>query len=190
MNFDDLLDGATLAEVGVDLCLNGKLRRRYEEISARIAERAAEQEAQQLPGDTRLGGGKAKVDPEQADLDNVVAEMRQWTRTFTLRALPSDGDDGWNALYAAHPPRKDPATGKLDPRDVYGVNQATFFPALLRRCMVDPPMSPERWAKLDAKLSDAQFDKLATAAWTVNRRDGDIPFSPSGSPDPRTSDAS
>jgi hypothetical protein len=37
-------------------------------------------------------------------------------------------------------------------------------------------MTDERWAKLEPKLTDAQFDRLATAAAEVNRRDEDLPF--------------
>ena len=42
-------------------------------------------------------------------------------------------------------------------------------------------MTSERWAKLDAALTDVQFDRLFNACAEVNRRDEDIPFSPSGS---------
>lgn len=176
MQFDDLLEEATLAEVEVPLCLNGKLRAKHSALSAELAEaRIAAQAENADTADTRLskGGAAAEADRLTKELAGVVAEMARFTQVFTLRALPKDE---WNELWAAHPPRTD-KSGRRDARDSGGFNATTFYPALLRKSMVNPEMSPARWEKLDAKISDIQFDKLATAAWLLNRHEEDVPFS-------------
>jgi hypothetical protein len=184
MDFDALLDDATLAETTIALCFNGKLRAEHARIKARIDERTAARDAQKVPGDDRLATRDDAPDPEQPDLDRVVEKMRPYTVEFTLRALPKPE---WTDLFAEHPPRTDRQTGKRNPRDMIGVNYDTFFPALVRKSIVSPELTGERWQKLYAKLSDAQFNKLANEAWAINQTDDDVPFSPSGSPDRPTS---
>ncbi|GGM27175.1 hypothetical protein GCM10011608_09950 [Micromonospora sonchi] len=182
MDFDLLLDEASPRETVVPLCLNGKLRAEYEAVKARIEERAAHaDDGDDLPeGDDRLATRKREPepDPEQSLLDDLEEKMRAHTVPFKLRAL---GRQEWADLFSQHKPRREGQTGKLDPRDSMNVNSTTFFPALVRASVVEPEMSPERWAKLDKVLSDAQFDKLATAAWLLNRVEEDVPFSLSGS---------
>lgn len=184
--FDALIEGATLPEKPVRLCVHGDLRRRYEEVKARVEERAAARDGARTAAsaaaagmtDTRLASKPTDApaderDPEQDRLDELAAQMRAKAITFIVRAMPSKE---YNALVALHPPRTVPSTGRTDPRDYQGFNSATFFPELVRLSIAKPTMTPERWAKLDAKLTDAQFDRLATAAAEVNRRDEDIPF--------------
>lgn len=176
MQFDDLLEEASLAEVEVPLCLNGKLRAKHSAISADLAAALAAAKVEAADGaDTRLskGGAAAEADRLAKALDEVVEEMGRYTQVFTLRALSKDD---WNALWSEHPPRTDKG-GKRDQRDQGGFNSSTFYPALLRKSIVNPEMSPARWEKLDAKLSDIQFDKLASAAWLLNRHEEDVPFS-------------
>ena len=68
-------------------------------------------------------------------------------------------------------------TPDLVPSDLIGVNADTFYEAIIRACVVDPQMSDEQWHALCAALTDRQFDELAQAAWDLNRREVDIPFS-------------
>lgn len=192
LDFDQILDGASLPETTVSLCLNGRLRRQYEETKARIEDRQAHAEAQRMAqiDDTRLGDRpyEPAPDPEQGDLDRIEQEMRQYTVDFVLRGLPAQT---WARLIEDHPPRKDPADKtKIDPRDLLnGVNTTTFYPALVRASIASPEIDDDRWAKLETALTDAQFDRLATAATNLNKRDEDIPFSLRGSESPRSSDA-
>ncbi|QKW15384.1 hypothetical protein [Verrucosispora sp. NA02020] len=184
MDFDLLLDEASPRETVVPLCLNGKLRAEYEAVKARIDERAANADdggGGGLDGDDRMASRTAKPEPdlEQPVLDDLVEKMRAHTVPFKLRAL---GRQEWADLFSKYPPREDRQTGKRDPRDTMGVNATDFFPALVRASVFEPAMTPERWVKLDKVLSDAQFDKLATAAWLLNRVEEDVPFSLSGSP--------
>lgn len=179
MDFDAMLDDATLAETTVPICLNGKLRAQYTRLKARIDERAAaaqQEQAQALPGDDRLATKDPDTapDPEQPELDRLVEQMRKYTVEVVLRALPKEE---WNELFAKHPPRADKQTGKRNPRDMIGVNYDTFFPTLVRETIVSPEMTGDRWQKFYAKLSDAQFNKLANAAWDINQTEDDVPFS-------------
>jgi hypothetical protein len=50
-------------------------------------------------------------------------------------------------------------------------------------CIEDPKLTDEQWERLVARLSDGDFDRLATAANEVNRRldDGRVPFSQTAS---------
>jgi hypothetical protein len=186
MNFDDILAGAKPKQDTVWLCLNGELQEAYEEIAGRIeiraAERAEKAEAEEAAGTTRLATKTAEyVDPEQGALDAAKEALKPWVVAFRVKAIPAESDKsngivGWNELFAAHPPRTDKATGKRVPKDVYGVNFDTFFAALLRLSVFEPEMTAERWAKVDAILSDGQFDRLAVAAWNVNQRVTDLPF--------------
>jgi hypothetical protein len=186
MDFDQMLDEATLPEDEQRLCLNGRLMRQYEAVAARVAERTeahhheASREANAGAGgtDTRLStkaAAKAKpyVDPEQGELDRLAAEGKRWTITVTLRALDTQI---WNDLFAKHSPRRDDKTGAIDQRDSIGVNCSTFFKPLLRLSILSPEMTDARFDKFVAKLTDAQFDRLAMAAWFLNRSEQNIPF--------------
>ncbi|MEU7590640.1 hypothetical protein AB0A95_30660 [Micromonospora sp. NPDC049230] len=186
--FDTLIENATMRRKPVRLSLDGELRGEYELVKDRIAQRAAKRDAARTAaaaaaltggGDTRLGTKTPEAppaderDPEQDHLDELVEKMRAKAPTIIVQGMSSTE---YNRLLQAHPPRKDPTTGRVDPRDYDGYNSATFPPALVRASIVKPTMTDARWAKLDAKLDDTQFDKLYNAAAQVNRRDEDIPF--------------
>jgi hypothetical protein len=84
--------------------------------------------------------------------------------------------DRWRALVAEHPPRRDGDNGIVD-SDRIGVNAETFYDAIIRACLVDPELDDDEWAQLVDALTDRQYDDIADAAWSLNRREVDIPFS-------------
>jgi hypothetical protein len=175
--FDQILDEASPAEERVALCLNGRLRREHREVSERIAERdRAAAAAAEI--DTRMTSKAAKPD----DLDNRLAEleesMREQSIVLVLHALAAER---WNELWSLHPARVG-ADGKRDPRDHAGINASTFYHSLARSSVVEPAMTDRQWDTFLTKINDAQFDKIATAAWLLNRRDEDVPFLLAGSP--------
>lgn len=190
------------AEEEVFICLDGKKRRQYEAVKARIDERAAAREieaaerdeqtaraaATTVPvNDDRLSTKKpaaaaaaadepAPRDPEQDLLEQLVRDMKTKTVRFLVHSV---GTARWNELVAAHPMRKDPATGRFDARDVAagGFNPSTFYVDLVRHSIVEPAMTDARYASLLKKVTDSQFDKLAQAAANVNRQEpDDLPF--------------
>lgn len=171
MDFDRMLEDGSPPETGVPICMNGKLRRQYEEVKARVEAHETSGDADEA--DTRLGGvpsGPA-VDEDRALLDDLRAQMREWTQVFTVRAMD---EQDFRRLVEQHPPRtKD---GKNDPRDYDGVNSETYYPALVKASIAEPEMTDERWAKLVKKLTPGQRAKLSDAAVLVNGREEDIPF--------------
>jgi hypothetical protein len=132
-----------------------------------------------LPPNNKLGG-----DPERqriaAEMDRLRAEMQADTIPFALVALP---DADFQALVDAHPPRRN--GDELHPLDAeVGYNRATFFPALIRACTVEPELDAEDWDLLfgkDVGLGFGQVAQLSAAADRVNGTRVDVPFSPAAS---------
>ncbi len=157
-----LLASARLAERSVELCLRGDLVAKMQDLHRQLIDAEKLEEAA-----GSLDGGQARVLAEQ--LDAVREEMRAHTVEMTFRALPRRK---WTALVAEHPPRED-----NDVDRVGGLNHDSFFDAAVRACLAEPTFDEADWAALDDVLSDAQWNTLANAAWAVNARDVDVPFS-------------
>lgn len=202
-----LADPDTVAtEDTVHICIDGKSRREYHEVKARIAERrdaavaaavaAWEADNPEAPAngpkDDRMNTKRPAVtlpptpeeilaalprDSEQDLLEQLVKKMKAKTIPFLIRAV---GSPRWNELVAAHPPRKDPGTGRIDQRDLNGgglFNVSTFYVQLVRESIIKPAMTDARYAALLPKLDDVQFTKIAQAAADVNSlEDNDLPF--------------
>lgn len=160
-----LLKQAKRRETTEDVCLRGDLVGEQEQLQRQLA---------QLPKSDKLGG-----DPERqritAELERLLAEMRDATVTFTLRALP---DADFQRLVDEHPPRRDgdePNRGDAQA----GYNRATFSRALIRACVVDPLLDDEDWHLVFAEALDPlQVTRLYMAAARVNGGNADVPFSP------------
>lgn len=160
-DLDALLGAARLPESTVPLCLRGDLQAEWETLERQLAE------AKQR-GDRRLVGS-----PEEAalarQLRDLEAQMQDSTITLRLRALPRRE---FMKLVEKHPARKDNQVDRM-----VGVNQATFYDALIGACIVEPEIDEERLTRLLDALTDAQFNKLANTAWELNRSDVSVPFS-------------
>lgn len=176
MDVKDLIRSARLPERTVAVCLRADLVDEYE--------RVEREHAAGPVYDSLAAGGR-----HTRDLEDRLAELRQvmaeHTLTVTLRALTHPA---FRALVDEHPPRQTP-DGGVDDRDAgMGVNRNSFPAALVRACAVAPVLDAEDWqVLLEERLTDAQFDALFEAAWTLNRRGVDVPFSSAGSPPTRTS---
>lgn len=163
-DFSSLLASAKLPERTVPTCLRGDLVADHE-----AAERELEA-AQKAAGNSLAGGGVGDIVDRIEALETL---MRDSTYPFRFRALPKAA---WRALCAEHPPRRGD-DGEAVETDRIGVNAETFYDAIIRACLVDPSPSDEEWPALFDALTDRQYDGLAEAAWAVNRREIDIPFS-------------
>jgi hypothetical protein len=163
-NFKTMLAEAKLPESTVMICLRGDLAADHE-AAERELKRAEEASADSLAG----SGAGELVDRIEA----LEVQMREHTYEFRLRALPKPR---WRALVAEHPPRRDGDNGIVD-SDRIGVNAETFYDAIIRACLVDPELDDDEWAQLVDALTDRQYDDIADAAWSLNRREVDIPFS-------------
>lgn len=183
----ELIATAKPAEATVPICLRGDLVAQMEDLE-REYERARRQPA--------AARGKEDPDPRAEFIGQTRAlqsEMEQATVIFRLRKL---APAKYQALRAAHPPRRDDED-KLDQGDAnLGFNRDTFFPALVRLSTYEPQLSEQEWRKLlgdseteaarlaeagedaeDGVLSFHQTSELAGAAYSVNEREVRVPFS-------------
>lgn len=156
------LAGAKLPERSVELCLRGDLLAQLQDLQRDLID------AERAPSDASLADlGTPHRIAEQ--IQGLREEMAEHSITVRFRALPRRQ---WSKLVAAHPPRPD------ERADVaLGVNVETYVDALIRACMVDPVFDDDDWAALDEALSDAQWQALTAAAWAVNAKDVEVPFS-------------
>lgn len=175
-NFKSMLAEAALPETVVPVCLRGDLAADHE-----VLERELEQ-AQKQATDSLAGNGAAEIAERIRGLEE---QMREHTYDFRLRALPRRA---WRDLVAAHPPRRGDDNEIVD-ADRMGVNGETFFDAMIRACLVDPELADEEWAALNEALTDRQYDSISDAAWALNRREIDVPFSRAASRMRERSDA-
>lgn len=166
--FKALLAAARLPERTVPICLRGDLTAEFEELERQL------EDAQRNPhASLEDVAGTAGIAERMEELrEDMIAHTYQ----FRLRAMTRPR---WRTFIAEHPPRKDEESGEVDERDRYvGVNTDTFYPALVRASVVDPQLDDAEWSLLlDQALTDRQFDTLSSAAWGLNRRDVDVPFS-------------
>ncbi|MFG3710127.1 hypothetical protein [Micromonospora sp. NPDC047730] len=162
-----LIRGAKLPETTVSVCLAADLVAQFEQRERELVN------ARRAAGSSLAGSSKARELAEQ--IEALRQEMAESTVDFRLRAMPRPE---WRAFVAAHPPRKVEG-GKVHEDDAHlGVNAETFFDALVQKSTVSPELDAEDWRLLlDEKLTDRQFDELSNAAWALNRREVDVPFS-------------
>jgi hypothetical protein len=160
-----LIREAKLPEDTVPICLRADLQAEFERLERDL------ERAERTTADSLAGNGARQV-AEQ--IEALRQQMTDATVAFRLRAMPRPA---WREFTAGHPPRKD--GDDIDDRDqLLGVNVDTFFEALVRASVVEPELDGEDWdLLLGDKLTDRQFDHLAQAAWALNRRDVDVPFS-------------
>lgn len=185
LDFDALLNGASLPEATVPICLDGRLVRAYEEVRTRVEARTSEGAGPQV-GPVPLGAkGEPARDPEQDELDRLTGLVEAKSALFVVRAMSRDAFLELTAR-PEFKARIDLKTGEIDFRDArMRMNTATFIPGLVEASLVDPDVSVDgRWEQLRAVLTSAQMARLFAAAWDINQEDRDIPFSLSASPSP------
>jgi len=162
-----LIKSAKLPERSVMICLDQGL----------VADKEAlERKLEQMDGPATLEGDpRAAVRRQITALD---AEMAERSVEFRFRAMPRQA---YTALLKSFPPRDGDRTDQ-----VVGTNYDEFTEAMIRRCAVAPELDAADWTTLlgdgtdtnPGVLSSGQYDTLANTAWSANRRDADVPFSP------------
>lgn len=164
---DAILEGAKKPETTVKLCLRSDLQVQWEQLEAELQ---AEDQAEALTL-ARAVSKRAKELAEQ--VRDLQAQMEKSTVVLTLRAMDRAP---WKELRAEHPPRPEsPMDWRLQ------FNEETFYDALIAKSVVNPVLTEEQLAKLLDSLTSGQFDKLANAAWSLNRSDVSAPFSATAS---------
>lgn len=155
-DIQEWLDGATLRELTVPVCLDGVA-------SAELEERQAELDGLGEWEPTSMGEANPAV-MLIGQIESARARARAGTRSFRFRAM---GHLAYSGLMAAHPAPE----GSKELFDA-----ATFLPVLLERCCVEPVLSaPQVMTLLDA-VNDGQARQLFGAALLVNEEPSPVPF--------------
>jgi hypothetical protein len=170
------------------ICFNSALM-------ADIANEERELEAMPAGSAGSLAGDPRR--PVAQKIEAMRAQMREDSEEFRFRAL---GRAAFRKLVASFPPREGNKGDKM-----LGYNEEALFVGVVRASLISPVLDDEDWLNLlgddallgvdpaadadiaaeddeprepvDPALSHAQFELLSDAAWSVNRRDTDIPFS-------------
>lgn len=171
MNIDDLLAQAKPAERTIRLCLRGDLQAAWEQLDHDRAKAQAEDRSDSLAGSPATAIAR--------QMQDLAEQMEAATVTFRLRALPRKA---YQALVAAHPPRRGPDGGVVADDAEHDLNTATFWEPLIKATTVEPDLTEGHWERLLGEiLSDRQFEQLAIAALAACRGNVDIPFSSAAS---------
>lgn len=160
--FADILAQARLPEATVTLCLRGDLAAEWGDLERQLADAStsAPSLAERSP---------ARIIAEQ--MEDLRARMVASAVTIRLRALPAPV---WGQLYAERPIRaKDSGESEQAWRDRW----YAWVADLVSRCAIDPVMTVEEVGQLVDVLSGVQWDELSNAAWLLNERKVEIPFS-------------
>ena len=192
-DFDAILTAARLPEDVVPVCTRGDLVAEYTRLDRELA-----QARLQAAADPRAAGTGA---PDlAARLSDLHEQITAATVPFRVRAL---SPKRWVELAEQHPPRRQP-DGSVHPHDTGpGVNNETFFPALIRESTIEPVLRDETWTALldpaGTLLNQEQRIRLGRACWDLNKQEPDVPFSradwlsrrisASGSPSPEPSES-
>lgn len=165
VDLDGWLDGFRPAERSVPVCRDGDLIAALQE-SQRLLDEA--ETARKAAGASLASGTRSRELAEQ--IETLRAQMQ--ANMLTVRVRQLQPRKAYRDLKLAHPPREG------NDRDrVVGANEDTFFDALVRACVVEPVFSDAQWERFNSALSDGQWQELVTAAWAVNERSVDVPFS-------------
>jgi hypothetical protein len=151
-----------MPERSAELCLRGDLVAKTQDLLRQL------KDAQDREKTGSLDGGESLV--LAREIDALRKEMQEHSITFVFRGLPRPQ---WTKLTTEHPPRDGDEHDRL-----LGLNRETFYEAMVRASLAEPVLDEADWAALEPVLSDGQFQALANAAWAVNARDVDVPFSP------------
>lgn len=152
-----LLEGASPRETTVTVCLAGDAAADLE---------ALEQELGQLGEWQPTSMGETNPAYElQKRVEAARQRVRDESVEFRFRAL---GHRAYSNLIAAHPAPE----GSKEPYDA-----ATFLPAVLAACCVEPSLTPAQVDRLLDVVNDGTARVLFGAALTVNEEPSPLPFS-------------
>jgi hypothetical protein len=167
-----ILARATRPRRAVKVCLAGHIVAEMERLDSELV-------AIDRPAERLNTGGAVRALEKQLD------ELRTQAEADTIEiVLEAVSRTRWHELVAAHPPRKEP-DGTVNPADkMAGINEATFYDAIIRACWVTPEVDEATQTALLDQLTDRQYDQVGSAAWAVNRHEVSIPLSRAGSRTP------
>lgn len=152
-SIDDLLNTAQHRTIPVRVCARGDLVDRHAVLVAQLERVTVDSLA---PGD----------DARQIAVEIVAVEdeMEASTVTFIVASIPRRQ---WADLLAKHPPRKEDVGSDH--------NRATFPPAVVAACVVEPELTVEQATRLDETLPPGEWVKLWMAAVSLNTTENPHP---------------
>ncbi|MER7361943.1 hypothetical protein [Nonomuraea wenchangensis] len=159
----DIIGRVKRPEKTVPICLAGDLQAEFEDLERDL------QIARDQPAEGTLAGGANPMATQIAQQIMELRErMREYTTVFRFRGKPRKE---YSDILAACPPSDE------DREKGAEVDWEKFSVALVSACAVEPVMSVDEAGQLADELTQAQWDSLVTAAFAVNKRDVDVPFS-------------
>lgn len=164
----------------VPTCMRLDLAQEYEDLDEQLRTLLAAKKSA-LKGSDSLGGEDLSDDPVVADLVARMDALREemLDATVKFRAEPV-GDAKWNRRVLEHPPRRleDGTVVVTDAR--LGIDVDAFFRTLIPESVVWPKLEAREWADLlsgENALTNGQVSAFATAIWSLNQEDTNVPFS-------------
>lgn len=163
-----LIASAKLPERTVPVCLNADLSAELQELERQLEV----SEQQRRAGEGSLASGsESRVLAGQ--IEAVREQMLDTTVVFRLRAMPRRR---FRKMQDDFPPREGNSIDAMSGVDTEGMTEP-----LVRACVVEPELDDEDWSNLldeeTGRLSEGQWTVLANAAWAINARDANVPFS-------------
>ena len=156
-DISELLAAASAREVTVQVCLAGDAAGEVEALQQELGELGEWQP-------TSLGEANPAYEL-QTRLEAARRRVRESSVEFRFRAL---GHRAYSNLLAAHPA----PDGSKEPYDA-----ATFLPAVLAACCVEPSLTPAQVDRLLDVVNDGTARTLFATALAVNEEPSPIPFS-------------
>ena len=156
LSIDEIIGAARLPESTVRLCLNPDLNSEHQRIEADLLALGEFVPTSMADTDPRL--------PLAQALRGIESRMAEAQVTFVFRAL---GRRKYRELQDAHPGKAADERFDID----------TFSRALIAACAVDPEMSEVDVDRLADILSNAEYESLFMACYTVNEGATSVPFS-------------
>ena len=158
--FDEIRALAKLPEKSVEVCFRGDLQAEYEGLERELRRAKAASLG-------TLAGTSEDAKAIEELMAGLREQMRESSRTFTLRALPKKR---WSDLHAQHKPRDEDRANRLD------YNGDTFPVAAVAACLIDPVLTVKEVEELvDEVLTQGQWDDLFLAVFLVNKANVEIP---------------
>lgn len=185
-----LIRSGKLPTETVRICVDPDLVLDYERILERqeSARSEAVRDLTDAPSMATPNGGAGAVPGAEfdADLAALRTEMDGRTVELTFQALPRPV---FRRLVDGHPPRKDDEGKLTHPGlDSLGFNYETFMRALVSVSLVEPKLDEADLNLLiDERLTDGQWESLASLVYNLNRARVDVPFSQAASQKTRRS---
>ena len=142
----------------------GDVEAQLETLNAQIAE-AATTEAK--PG--RMTTKTNSALDLATEYDELVEATRERAVKVTLRAVPHRV---YRQLQDAHPARPG---NKRD--EIYGVNEDTFFPALVKAALVSPEVTDEQFEEFLTSVATPALMRLSNAAFELTTGEVTLPKS-------------